>query len=529
MRHTLFVLFCLLLGSGCPQSSNPAFCDEDKACVGEDGRTFCDIDGVHPASDGRTNTCIEPPVGACNRLEPCSGAEAPICSDDSDGQCVQCTESAQCDGDTPVCDTGTNACIAFSCTPGEGGDAACAGVDPSVPYCGAGDTCVACLTSEHCATPGAEVCDQEDFACRGCIAHDECGSGVCDLGTAICVPEADIIYVATTGTNSGSCGTQSSPCQTIAAAIGRVSGSRDSIVVAAGSYSDPLLFDDVAANLIGNGTVTIAPNLTAGVKAVTVSGTSTVSFDGFTIAPASGGSESYALLCDDDVDGPTLILKSSTVRDSTDIGIFADDCDLTIEKSTISGNQGIGISASGGSVSIQRSTISGNLGGGIDIGGADFDIVNNYIVNNGQADVSDFGGVTISNSNASSSQRLDFNTIARNHSRISVTTASGLICSTVTALVTKNNIIYDDTSPAEPIRSDCEIRYSLIEADASVTGSNNLTDNPMFLDTNNANYHIQPSSPAVNAADPAATLDIDFDGDSRPMGSARDIGADEAN
>ncbi len=36
------------------------------------------------------------------------------------------------------------------------------------------------------------------------------------------------------------------------------------------------------------------------------------------------------------------------------------------------------------------------------------------------------------------------------------------------------------------------------------------------------------SSSAKDAADPTATFAVDIDGDARPRGAARDIGADEA-
>ena len=40
-------------------------------------------------------------------------------------------------------------------------------------------------------------------------------------------------------------------------------------------------------------------------------------------------------------------------------------------------------------------------------------------------------------------------------------------------------------------------------------------------------YHLMLGSPAIDAADPAATTTTDFDGTARPQGSARDIGAFE--
>jgi hypothetical protein len=40
-------------------------------------------------------------------------------------------------------------------------------------------------------------------------------------------------------------------------------------------------------------------------------------------------------------------------------------------------------------------------------------------------------------------------------------------------------------------------------------------------------YHLQLNSPAIDAADPAATPTPDFDGTSRPQGARSDMGAFE--
>jgi hypothetical protein len=59
------------------------------------------------------------------------------------------------------------------------------------------------------------------------------------------------------------------------------------------------------------------------------------------------------------------------------------------------------------------------------------------------------------------------------------------------------------------------------------TGTGNLDVDPVFVGSAENNFHLQSVSPARNAADPAATLAVDFDGDARPQEGRSDLGADE--
>jgi hypothetical protein len=60
------------------------------------------------------------------------------------------------------------------------------------------------------------------------------------------------------------------------------------------------------------------------------------------------------------------------------------------------------------------------------------------------------------------------------------------------------------------------------------THTNNLTDtNPLFVNPISGDFHLSPSSPAINAGVALSEVPTDFEGTSRPQGSSYDIGADE--
>jgi hypothetical protein len=108
---------------------------------------------------------------------------------------------------------------------------------------------------------------------------------------------------------------------------------------------------------------------------------------------------------------------------------------------------------------------------------------------------------------------------------------TGISCGTVLTPVTfPNNIVYANvvSSGGKQIggSSNCSVAYSNVGPDA-VAGTGVINSDPLFVNPATANFHLMPSSPAKDMADPGATLDTDIDGDARPQGAARDMGADE--
>ena len=221
----------------------------------------------------------------------------------------------------------------------------------------------------------------------------------------------------------------------------------------------------------------------------------------------------------------TLNIADSTISDNLFEGVLMGNGSLTIARSTIADNSGQGIFSVDNKLTIAQSMISGNQGGGLFIFSGDFDVTNNVIVGNGGL-TSDCGGVDLSATNGT--RRFDFNTVTDNLA--STSTRSGVQCGFMSPVTFSNNIIYGNRhgKNEEQVNehSNCTWTYSDIGPKA-VSGTGNINAAPSFVNPLQHDYHLKPDSPGKDLADPAATLDRDFDGNARPQGGRRDIGADE--
>lgn len=410
-------------------------------------------------------------AAGCKHTEPNYCEDVPVthnCLDKIDAD-TSCSSNAQCSGATPVCDVGgTKMCV--QCTTDD--EMACSG---ATPVCGATNTC------------------------ERCTMHAQCSSNVC-LPDGSCSDGGNVAYVAANG--SGSACTKAMPCGTLAAAIGT---------------SKPIV--KIAAGLVKDTTTTTIDG-----KAVTIL--------------ADPGAK-----LDRDGDGPIVEVRSA----NADVKIYdlevtgasgvsgADGLQLTpnggtpklaLTRVNVTANQGGGITCTGGALTISQSTVSTNQGGGISVTGtgATFDITNSFIFRNGDPDNGTFGGVNLGIATAGSN-RFEFNTVVDNRASAGATRVGGVLCD-IAAFAAANNIVARNsvggstTGTNAQTLGGCTYPTSKIQNDVSGLALASPDMAPY-------SYKLTTGSSAIDQATTSSPIVVDYDGDVRPQGPQKDIGADE--
>ena len=409
--------------------------------------------------------CKNPNYCAGNPDNNCN--ESPIDSHaGSDAEAFDCVAMG-CTGDK-VCDTHSHACV--TCID----NSTCSGTSP---VCSS-DTCVACSDFTDCPTT---ACD---------------GSGACALSS-------EISYVASLseGGSLNTVCTFATPCTSINTALSLV----PQVIRVKGTIDELVVMSSGTKTIIGENTGTSKAALKSTNfvgSLITLSGTANLTIYNFDIKNAPGTTSSGIALS-----GGTPI--------------------VTVDRSTIEGSGNAGILAQAGTVNVSRSIITGNIGGGLDLSMTNFDIENSFITQNGTSGAA-FGGISIYKL-GTGAHKLDFNTIAKNVG-ISTSTINGVLCTLVTTQVTfTNNNIVENTNDTQVSGTGCNYNYSNIGGATTTPGTGNRNDPALFVDDSSAvgDFHLMSGSSLRDKADPGSQLKVDFDGNPRPQGNARDIGADE--
>lgn len=362
-------------------------------------------------------------------------------------------------------------------------------------------TCVQCTTTDNPCAREMPICMADQ--CHKCTSHMQCTlSNVCLPDGSCADPvQAQVAYVRAGGT--GNMCTQTSPCGTLEDGL---KTNKPYVKVEIGTVADS------KTTTIDGKTVTILADPGARLDRTT---------DGLILEVKNNGAD--VNIFDLEITGGSGVTTDAAI--SVPSGGAPK---LTLTRVTVDGNQGVGISVSAGTLMVSQSTVRGNAGGGLSISGAQFDITNSFIVQNGSA-VSLVGGLDFAQIPSSGTHRFDFNTVARNVGTDAVNT--GVNCGTVAAAVTfNNNIIYANavTGIGKQLGGSpmCFASYSDVGPDPA-PGTTNINADPLFASVAQSDFHLMGTSPAKDVADPAATLSEDVDGDSRPQGARRDMGADE--
>lgn len=406
-------------------------------------------------------------AAACHHDNPnyCPGALNDNCMN-VDAAAVSCSTDTQCTiAGATVCDTATSMCV--QCTADK--PAACAGATP--------------------------VCGGDD-ACQACTAHTQCATSAC-LPDGSCGDDTNVAYVDPAGSDNDTC-TKATPCKVVAKALAtkrpfiKFHGITDEAVIIELGRSVTFLADPSA-------------QLTRGVGGpiVTVRDDNT-SLKVYDLSISNGPNN---------VNGAGIVLQAGGTAS------------VSLVRATVSNNPGGGIVASGGALTVSRSTVNGNRGGGIAVAGngVSFDITNTFIYRNGDGSESTFGGLNLGVAVAGTN-RLAFNTIVDNQSSIN---SAGVICAVPTLLapnniVARNAVAGSTTATAAQVSANgCQYPTSKIQSDAA-----GLT----FVDSEAPapfNYHLAAGSSAIDQATTPVDVAVDIDGDVRPQGAQKDIGADE--
>ena len=413
-------------------------------------------------------------------------------------QCIaeDCASSSGCEAAAPYC---VMQLCGSSCTD----DMQCPGFGQASndTFCVNG-ACVECRAGMNDCPASAPVCDSN--ACRGCRAHSECASGVCAMdGT--CATESDIAYVDPAGSTSSTC-SRSMPCTL---QVGIATG-RSYVLLAGGTYSHSgtITLSGTQSLIGGSATRPTVTNSAAG-AIFYLYPPATISLEHLQVSGATSGGTTAP---GDGVLGDTthvgqreLRLFDDVIAQNADDGVYCRACTVTALTTTFSNNSN-GLEVADTDATVDRCTAASNSKWGLSFDNGTIAVTNSFVYRNAT------GGIQIYTQAAAT--HFDFNTIVDNATGFSGSTGGG-----VTTMASNNIIARSSTAPT--LCGQCTFPGSL------VLGSDISSLHFKSPDSAPYDYHLGTGSVAIDGAI-SSTMDHDFDGDPRPLGNGRDVGADEA-
>lgn len=301
----------------------------------------------------------------------------------------------------------------------------------------------------------------------------------------------------------------------------------DEIIVSIGIYHEKINFN--GKNIILRSTeptnpIVVANTIINGRRAgsvVTFSGTESADciLSGFTITNGSGtlehiGGGSYSNGGGIYGNGTLATIQFNIISGNLAMTFFCGDgygggiynCDGIIQCNIISEN-----------AACQDPECPADTGGG-GLFGCDGIIQNNIISNNKVIGFYHDRGGGLGNCNGTIRNNTIFGNSAGSGGGLSNCTGTIVNCIIWQNTADQGAQIYSSSSPS----------YCCIQ-DWSGGGAGNISDNPTLVDPNIRDFHLRPYSPCIDIGASIPDLTDDFEGDTRPLVSGYDIGADEIN
>jgi hypothetical protein len=318
------------------------------------------------------------------------------------------------------------------------------------------------------------------------------------------VTEANVIYVAPNGADSGSC-PRTAPCATLPFAVGKTAGARTHVVLAPSTYQTNVnVANSTSASsvTIHGGGSTLREQSSS--SAVVKSGAAILELDNVTIVGASTAA----------IDMSNGTLKHVSVNNSKGLlltgTITASDVDLT----NVSGATNLPAAVTvtpPATLTWNRGVILGGFQGisGPSVAFTNFNVALTNLVIARTTDVALMFYET--------SGTVSFSTIVDSGS-----SAAQIDCTTAPGLQIDHSIIWSTNASERPTTGQCTLSSS-IAGPVTVNGAMNV--DPMFVNELAGDYHIKATSPANDAASSGPSTDVE--GTSRPQGAGFDLGAYE--
>lgn len=309
-------------------------------------------------------------------------------------------------------------------------------------------------------------------------------------------------------------------------------GSPGTVYVTAGTYYESItLKDRVVVQGAGASVTTIDAGEDGSVVTAASVGADTV-LDGLTL---QNGRTDGIFGAGIDISFASPVIRNNIIRNNQGWGIGTRGASTPrIEKNIVSENSG-GIEVFASQPIITSNLIKGNVGYGVETGNTNhFTIVNNVVADNGSD-----GFILQFFLSADGDANVMNNTIVEN-------SGDGVRCNRSPFLALLNNVVvsngncgiffisdYDWGAPNSDFNDvwgNSHVDYGGLAA----TGAHDVSEDPIFVDPYNGNYHLWSGSPCIDAGTSEEAPEVDFEGDQRPIDgngdniAVVDIGADEA-